>query len=217
MAASNADGPRPAGGAAAPVAPVTHLLYLHGFRSGPLSTKAQQTQAWLQRHAPHVTWACPQLPMSPRAAVAHCESILARWPLETTALVGSSLGGWYAMVLAERHGCRAALLNPAVHAARDLATQVGTVAEWHTGKLIEFTTEHVQELRALQPGPLTRMDRYSAVIAKGDEVLDWHEMVAALHGARIELLAGGDHALTGFETQVGNVMRGLGVEASQRG
>ncbi|HEY2978259.1 MAG TPA: YqiA/YcfP family alpha/beta fold hydrolase, partial [Burkholderiaceae bacterium] len=38
---------------------LSHLLYLHGFRSSPKSFKAQRLAAWLAAHRPDVTWWCP--------------------------------------------------------------------------------------------------------------------------------------------------------------
>ena len=58
----------------------THLLYLHGFRSSPLSFKAQRLQAWLAEHRPTVQWWCPQLPPSPRVAVASLVDGVGEWP-----------------------------------------------------------------------------------------------------------------------------------------
>ena len=40
------------------------------------------------------------------------------------------------------------------------------------------------------------------IIAKGDEVLDWREMVARYPQARLRLLEGGDHALSDFDTHL---------------
>ncbi|MBA4176118.1 MAG: hypothetical protein C0505_06100 [Leptothrix sp. (in: Bacteria)] len=50
--------------------PPTHLLYLHGFRSSPKSFKAQRLARWSARHRPEVHGWCPQLPASPREAMA---------------------------------------------------------------------------------------------------------------------------------------------------
>ena len=49
--------------------PTTHLLYLHGFRSSPQSTKAQQLGHRVRSQHPGVHWWCPALPVSPRAAM----------------------------------------------------------------------------------------------------------------------------------------------------
>ena len=190
----------------------THLLYLHGFRSSPLSFKAQRMQAVLRERHPGVTWWCPQLPPSPRAAMALVEQGIAGWPRERMAVVGSSLGGFYATWVAERTGCRAVLLNPAVHAARDLARHIGEQTAWHDpAQNFYFAPEYVDELRALEPPAITRPQRYFAVIAKGDEVLDWREMTARYPGARIRLLEGGDHALSDFDSHLPAVLEFLAL------
>lgn len=190
--------------------PVTHLLYLHGFRSSPRSVKAQRMAAWMQEHRPDVHWWCPPLPPSPREAMALVERGIAAWPHAAMAVVGSSLGGFYATVVAERHGCRAVLLNPAVDPARDLAGYIGEQTAWHDpAEHFWFRAEYVDELRALTPAAITRPERYFAVIAKGDEVLDWREMTARYAGCRVKLLEGGDHALGDFDDHLPDITRFL--------
>jgi predicted esterase YcpF (UPF0227 family) len=180
---------------------VTHLLYLHGFRSSPQSTKARQTAAWVAAHRPDVTWRCPQLPPSPREAMTLIDALVSDWPAERSAVIGSSLGGYYATVLAERLSWRAVLLNPAVDPARDLAGYIGEIKAWHSDEQFFFRAEYIAELRALAPAAITRRERYFAVIAKGDEVLDWREMSARYAGCRIKLIEGSDHALSDFEAK----------------
>lgn len=190
----------------------THLLYLHGFRSSPQSTKARQTARWIAAHRPGVRWCCPQLPPSPRAAMALIEDAVTGWPRDSMAVIGSSLGGWYATTVAERHGCRAVLLNPAVDPARDLARHLGTTTPWHGGDPFEFRPEYVDELRAIRVPAPTAPARYFVIVAKGDEVLDWREMAQRYAGCRIKLLEGGDHALSDYEAQhLPEVLRFLGL------
>ena len=176
-----------------------HLLYLHGFRSSPASFKAQVMARWLAAQRPDVHWWCPQLPPSPAAAWALIEQGVAGWPKREMAVVGSSLGGFYATAVAEATGCRALLLNPAVDPARDLATQVGEQSQFHAPEeRFFFRPEYIAELEALTVSAITRPERYSAIIAKGDELLDWREMVARYPGATIRLLEGSDHGLSDF-------------------
>ena len=192
--------------------PVTHLLYLHGFRSSPQSSKARQVAAWIAEHHPDVTWCCPQLPPSPREAIALVEGLTKDWPRDGMAVIGSSLGGFYAAVIAQRRGCTAVLLNPAPQPARDLAKYVGEITSWHSDERFFFEPAFVDELRDMAPQALTRHERWFAIIAKGDEVLDWREMVAFLPaGAQIELIEGGDHAIGDFESRLPRVMRFLGL------
>ena len=188
------------------------MLYLHGFRSSPQSFKAQRLQAWLAAHRPLLHWCCPQLPASPREAMALIEATLAGWPAGRFAVAGSSLGGFYATAAAEAHGCPAVLLNPAVNPARDLAAYIGEQTAFHDPhERFFFRPEFVDELRALAVLAITRPERYFAVIAKGDEVLDWHEMVGHYPGARILLLEGSDHALSDFDDHLPAVLRFLNL------
>ena len=192
-------------------APPTHLLYLHGFRSSPQSFKAQRLQRWLAEHRPQVHWWCPQLPPSPREAIALVRSGIAGWP-STSAVLGSSLGGFYATVVAESTGWPAVLLNPAIDPARDLAAYIGEQTAFHDPtQHFFFRAEFVDELRTLTPGAITRPERYFAVIAKGDELLDWREMTARYAGATVHLLEGSDHALSDFEDHLPHLLRFLGL------
>jgi uncharacterized protein len=196
--------------------PITHLLYLHGFRSSPQSAKAvrvaHEIEA-LRRAGRAVEWCCPQLPASPADALALIAHLTADWPAdERMGVIGSSLGGWYATVVAEARHCRAVMLNPAVDPARDLEDYIGEQVSWHDPQLkFSFTATHVDEMRVLTPPAITRPARYAAVIAKGDEVLDWREMTERYPGANIRLLEGGDHAISDFEEHLPFVLSHLGL------
>ena len=196
-----------------PPLPTTHVLYLHGFRSSPQSTKAQQMAQVMAEQFPHVTWWCPQLPPSPEAAAALIERGTANWPASSMAVIGSSLGGFYATWLAAQRGCKAVLLNPAIHPDRDLAKYIGEQTAWHDpAERFYFAPEFVDELRALKVGPMPHPERVWALIAKGDEVLDWREMTARYPGAHQVVLAGGDHALSDFESHLPQVLAFLDLQ-----
>ncbi len=137
---------------------------------------------------------------------------MANWPRESMAVMGSSLGGFYASYVAECTGCRAVLLNPAVNPARDLATYIGEQTNWHDAQTsFFFQPEFVQELQHLQNTRLRRPDRTLVIIAKGDEVLDWREMHTRYQGAQMRLLEGGDHALSDFDTHLPEILAFLGL------
>jgi predicted esterase YcpF (UPF0227 family) len=192
------------------MAALTHLLYLHGFRSSPQSAKARRMARWAAEQRPDLHWLCPQLPPSPREAVALIERSLAGWPRAGMAVMGSSLGGFYASVLAERLGCPAVLLNPAVDPACDLSRHIGEQTAWHDpAERFFFRPEFIDELRALHPPAITRPERYLAVIAKGDEVLDWREMQARYAQCQVLLLEGSDHGLSDFDPLLPSILHFL--------
>lgn len=169
---------------------------------------------WVKEHSPDIHWLCPQLPASPRETMALLRTLVADWPRERMAVIGSSLGGFYATLLAEELGCPAVLLNPAIDPARDLARHIGEHALWHDpSEHFYFAPEFVDELRNLQrdalPAPLTDPQRYFAVIAKGDEVLDWREMLSRYEPCQVLLLEGSDHGLSDFEELLPSILNFL--------
>ncbi|WP_439113638.1 YqiA/YcfP family alpha/beta fold hydrolase [Hydrogenophaga sp.] len=188
----------------------THLLYLHGFRSSPQSMKAQKVAARVASEHPGVVWWCPQLPPSPLQAMALVMQGIANWPQASMAVVGSSLGGFYARWLALQTGCTAVLLNPAVQPARDLRRYIGEQTAWHDPNAHFFFHAHfVDELIALE-GDIARLaplhpatpERQWAIVAQGDEVLDWREMLAFCAGGAVRLLPGSDHAISDFDEHI---------------
>lgn len=187
--------------------PATHLLYLHGFRSSPQSTKARMVvRAVAQRH-PQVLFWCPQLPPSPREAMALVAGGIAGWPGAGMAVIGSSLGGYYASWVAGRKRCASVLLNPAIHPARDLVQYIGEQSSWHQPEdRFWFREEYIAELQALDLRSHAPAGRELLVAAQGDEVLDWREMVARYPQAEQIVLRGGDHALSGFEALLDRVL-----------
>lgn len=174
------------------------ILYLHGFTSGPQSRKVQLLAARMAQRGCTDRLICPQLPASPAAAIALADAIIAKVGAGRTAvtLAGSSLGGFYATWLAERHGLRAVLINPAVVAAIELECYLGPQTWLYSGEPFEFTRRHIDELRALEVPRLADPARYWLLAEEGDETLDYRQAVARYAGAKQTVLPGGDHSFT---------------------
>jgi len=169
------------------------ILYLHGFTSGPQSFKARALHAHLDRCGLADRFVCPQLPPSPAAAVALAESLIR----PGTTLVGSSLGGYYATWLAERHGLNAVLINPAVVAHLSPEQFVGPQKNLYSGDEYELTDAHIAGWERLMVPAITP-SRYFLIVETGDEVLDYREAVERYRGARQIVIPGGDHTLQSF-------------------
>ncbi|MDR5758120.1 YqiA/YcfP family alpha/beta fold hydrolase [Caballeronia sp. LZ035] len=182
------------------------ILYLHGFRSSPESFKARVMHARLAELGRLDEWRCPTLPVSPSDAVALAESLVADEAARDVTVVGSSLGGYYATYLAEKHGWRAVLLNPAVVPQRDLSHFLGKQPLWHGGGSITVLPRHLDELRALAVERITRPERYFLIAATGDEVLDYRTMLDHYPGVRTTLIQGGDHAISDFPAHLADVL-----------
>lgn len=177
----------------------THLLYLHGFRSSPQSAKARMVADHVRRHHPRVVWLCPQLPASPAQAMQQVLAAVADWPGAGMAVVGSSLGGYYASHVAQRKRCKSALLNPAVFPDQTLAQYIGTQPQWHNpDEAIFFRVEYIDELRSLATRERPPAGPELGIFCTGDEVLNWRDMVQRYPQAQQHILEGGDHAISDF-------------------
>jgi predicted esterase YcpF (UPF0227 family) len=182
------------------------ILYLHGFRSSPRSNKASLMRSTLEGRGRAGDFVCPQLPISPRGAA---NVVLAAAALEDPArlaVVGSSLGGYYATWLAEQLGCRAVLLNPVIHPWRDLAAHLGHQTVFFSDQSIELTQDHLTQLQGLDTAHLTRPERYFLVAATGDEVIDCNTMLAKYSACRQRVIEGSDHALSDFGRYLDEVL-----------
>jgi len=189
------------------------IIYLHGFRSSPQSRKAQILARHLQQRGAADRYQCPALPASPRAASRLALDLAQAAPREQLALIGSSLGGYYATWIAEKLGCRAVLLNPAVDPAHDLQAHIGRQPVFFSDDEINFRPEYIEELRELYTS-VTRPERYFLIAATGDTVIDHRKMLAKYAGARQHLIDGSNHELSDFERYVEEVLAFCSSEAA---
>ena len=187
----------------------TLLVYLHGFRSSPRSSKAVMTGEAVKVLASAentIDWYCPQLLASPKESMAMVTKYIDQSKADNVVVIGSSLGGFYANYLAEKYGCKAVALNPAVRAARELAPHVGMMTSYDSNAPFDFRPEYIDELKTLQVEGITIPNRYFLIAAKGDELLDWTEMSAFYKGAHQLILEGSDHGIADYTDHLPKVL-----------
>lgn len=192
------------------------IVYLHGFKSSPSSFKARYLADKMAALGLDAQYYCPQLPASPKDAIAMVLAHIGNRCAEDVAIIGSSLGGFYATWLAEKLGCRAVLLNPAVKAPANLASYVGVSTYYHSGAPFEFKPGYIDELLALQVDRITQPQRYYLLAATGDEVLDWRDMVAHYAGAVQTVIDGSDHGISDFAAYADDVLAFCGIDMAAR-
>jgi len=174
------------------------FVYLHGFNSSPASFKARLLQERLAALGRADEFLAPALSHWPREAIASVERSLDGRDWTRVTLVGSSLGGHYATWLAERHGARAVLVNPAIRPHALLAEHLGPQTNLYTGAQYELTQRHIDQLAALHVEAITRPERYLLVVAMGDEVLDSNVALAKYAASPRIVHPGGDHGFAEF-------------------
>lgn len=191
------------------------LVYLHGFRSSSRSQKALALAAALARHKSDWELITPDLSHDPMVAFAQIDAIVARQPdpAQNLTLIGSSLGGFYAHVVAAQKGCRAVLLNPSLRPYITLADHIGPQTNMYTGDVFEFTAANLDDLRSHAPADTaTNHNNVLLIVEMGDELLDHQQTIAALPGANVISVPGGNHNLDSFTHHIDAVLRFAGLD-----
>ena len=98
------------------------IIYIHGFNSSPASYKARVLRETLAARGAADALLAPELPHAPADAAQALDKLVARH--SGCALVGSSLGGYYAIWLAEKHGVSEAELSRRLDEARAALTRI---------------------------------------------------------------------------------------------
>ncbi len=186
------------------------IVYLHGFNSSPASHKAQVMQQHMEGRGLAQLYACPALPDTPAEAIRAIEQVIEGHDPRELTFIGSSLGGYYATYLAEKLGCHAALINPAITPHIGLEAYLGTQKNLHTGEPYELTRAHLEGWRALAAERIDP-ERYLLLLETGDEVLDWRKAARKYEGARTVIRDGGDHSLRSFPEHIGRILAFAGI------
>ena len=178
------------------------IAYLHGFNSSARSHKAQLLARFLEEQGLGADYACPDLPPLAGDAIREIEKLRLD---RRSCLVGSSLGGYYATYLSEKHRCRAVLVNPAVDPHVGLRAYLGPQKNLHTGEPYELTEDHLRDWQQLFMPCLTPA-RYLLLVETGDEVLDYRRAVERYAGAAQIIVEGGDHSLQSFPLHLPRIL-----------
>jgi predicted esterase YcpF (UPF0227 family) len=190
------------------------IIYLHGFNSSPQSSKAQYFRRYLDLRGRGREFVCPQLSHLPNLTVAVVEAEIAQRPKEGITLVGSSLGGYYATWLAEKHGLRAVLINPAIDPHIGLRARLGPQQIYHVGgESYELSEEHLRQWKNLFVTEV-HPERYLLLVETGDKVLDSRVAVKKYLGAKQIVVQGGDHTLASFPAHIRLILEFAGMDVT---
>ncbi|MFW2373222.1 MAG: YqiA/YcfP family alpha/beta fold hydrolase [Gammaproteobacteria bacterium] len=193
------------------------LIYIHGFNSSPESFKASLLRKYVASMGLGDTFLVPELSSIPSLAILQLENLVQENTLKAEAmnssvcLIGSSLGGYYATWLAEKYGCRAVLVNPAVRPFELFEDFLGVNRNIHTGEEYELTTDHLQQLGALNVNHITHPDRYLLMLQTGDDILDYKIAIEKYAAVPSIVEEGGGHEFMGFDRHLETVLAFCGV------
>lgn len=188
------------------------LIYLHGFNSSPDSHKAQFLKVFFENSTYSCRYIIPRLSYSPAEVESEVSAIIEQQlALGPVGLIGSSLGGYYAIYFAEKYGLKAALINPAVKPYELLADYLGENQNLYSGEQYTLTAKHMDELLALDVDPVSNPKRLFLLSQTADQTLNYQEALLKLDDSPAWVQSGGSHEYSDFEVVIPAIMSFLDI------
>lgn len=177
------------------------VLYIHGFASSGRGSKAKSVRDYFKESI------APSLSYIPELAVDSLRQIIEHslQKGERVNLMGSSLGGYYAIYLSERYNLPAVLINPSIKPYETLAAYTGRVTNFYDLSSFEWKDTHIEQLRRLDIKEISRPENFLLMLQKGDELLDYKIALKRVKGAKVILEEGGSHAFDRFERHLAKI------------
>ena len=120
-------------------------------------------------------------------------------------LIGSSLGGYFSVYLAEKYNLKAAMINPAVWAYKIFKNNMGKNINGNTGVEYIVDDEWVNSLKEIFIEKITH-ENYLVLLQTGDETLNYEFAEKYFKGSKIEIDEGGNHSFESLESKIPNIL-----------
>lgn len=177
-------------------------VYLHGFLSSPLSTKAQELSQYFKNNNIDDQLRVPCLSFEPAEAIeqakAAVESLQQQQGITDVCVIGSSLGGYYATYLSQTMGIKAALINPAVKPFELFDNYLGPNKHFYDGNTYLLEMKHIEQLKELEIDVLPQPENLFLLLQTADETLDYRQACEKYRRCTSWIEPGGNHSFMGF-------------------
>lgn len=195
------------------------IIYVHGLNSSHLAMKGTLLKDYCAKYFPEINVHCPNLNVSPEKVVAILDELIAKDP--KTGLVGSSLGGFFSIIMANKTGCKAVLLNPSTNPAKSLTRfydgDLASLPEYSvlhkTDTGWDITKADLTWLANNRPQSTKIPENFLVMLKKGDETIPYEIAVEYFSQpnkqSHIVIDEGGNHRMTDFDTKLGQIVQFL--------
>ncbi len=194
-----------------------NLIYLHGFNSSPNAKKAKLLTEYCQQHHPEMKVIVPDLNCSGEQVMNQLQTLLSQ---EKSAVIGSSLGGFYATLACHRFGCKTILLNPSLYPDRTLPRFLQRPLAEYSADEIVYQTQGGWQLKLQdftwfqthRPASLQHRSQLFIILKQGDDVIDYrvaeqYFLTQGVSASQLQIDAGGDHVVSDFAELLPKVMQ----------
>ncbi len=182
------------------------IIYIHGWNSSGNARKAELLRAELANNTEYEV-ASHTLKSHPREAIKQLTEIIeSEKKSRKVFLIGSSLGGYYAVYLAEELGLKATMINPAVWAYKIFENDRGENLNPNTDETYIVDQEWIDSLEEIfikSPD----IQKYLVLLQTGDETLDYRYAEKYFSGAKISIDQGGSHSFEDLESKIPEMLK----------
>jgi predicted esterase YcpF (UPF0227 family) len=175
------------------------VIYIHGFGSSGKGGKSLQFREYFK--AQNIRCIAPSLSYVPELAIDTLEQLIEPYDDEEVTLIGSSLGGFFSIYLAEKYGLKAVLINPAIDSSKTLKRVLSiaeTAKNYFDDSRFTWNAGHVDMLLNYRVSE-AKNGKYFLLLQTADDVLDYKEALAKLPNAKTIVEEGGTHPFEGIE------------------
>lgn len=171
-------------------------LYIHGFGGSGLGVKSRLFRSYFGAEI-----VAPSLSYVPELAVDTLEQLIERLlRTDSVTLIGSSLGGYYAIYCAEKYGLKAVLINPSIRPYETLERVIDDAFCYYDLSRFEWNPRHIEMLGSFETA-VVHPERYLVLLQKGDELLDYRQAERKFEGACLVIEEEGDHSYQNIESK----------------
>ena len=170
------------------------IIYIHGFGSHGSGSKANAFRSYFKKKGE--AFIAPSLSYIPDLAIQTLEELIESY--NDVKLIGSSLGGFYTLYLAQKYGLKAVLINPSIYPYITLKKVLGEAPGFYDESYFSWMQSHLKMLKKYETDSVVQED-IMLLLQKGDETLDYREAEVKLPNVKQIVEEGGSHSFDGIE------------------
>ncbi|MDB4166747.1 esterase [Gammaproteobacteria bacterium] len=181
------------------------IIYLHGFASSANSTKALQLKKYILENYSKTEIIIPDIENNIVDAVQQIDKLIEEF--SPSALIGSSLGGFYATYFSEQYNLKCVGINPAVIPPAEMSEYLGENKNYSTGEKFLINQEQLDLLDKMgREIKVIKCPRnFMILLQSHDEKLDYRVATNFYRGAVLDVTFGGNHSFENLETHFSKI------------
>jgi predicted esterase YcpF (UPF0227 family) len=176
------------------------IIYIHGFGGSGKGVKAIQFKKYYKQK--NMGFLAPSLSYVPTLALSTLEGIIENCKDREIKLIGSSLGGFYAIYLANKYNLKTALINPSTNpilTLQRIKEENNRGINFFDLSEFDFTSNHINMLEKYYVKDIKK-ELFLVMLQKDDTLIDYQIAKKLFDGSNMIIGDGGGHGFEGIES-----------------